>query len=360
MTTTLSPLPILSFRDNNGNALVNGQLFTYQAGTQTPAPTYTDSTGSFQNPNPIILNARGEAQVWIPPNTALKYVLKDSFGNTLWTVDQIVNSQLLTLYGGVDSGTANAYVLNFVANFTAYTDGIIVYWIPSNTNTGASTININGLGVIALVNQDGSALRAGQIAPNLVASLLIKGGQALLLSGAVAQQVLAVAGGQSAPSISFLGDPLTGFYFTAAGQIGMSLGGAPTVIATGLVSFTLSGVTSPPNFNVRYYTNGYLVVLRFPQVNATSNSTSFTAFSTAPVNIQPPTNIRQWVMMAAMEDNTAGIYAQTAYLENTGPSSLTFTFLKNGSATGWTASGTKGIADGSTSVNAITVAYLLI
>ena len=124
MTTTLSPLPILSFRDNNGNALVNGQLFTYQAGTQIAAATYTDSTGLTANTNPVILNARGEAQVWLTPNVAYKYVLQDSFGNTIWTVDQIVSNQFLTVFGGVDTGAVNAYALNFAASFAALVNGI--------------------------------------------------------------------------------------------------------------------------------------------------------------------------------------------------------------------------------------------
>jgi hypothetical protein len=348
MTTTLSPLPILSFRDNNGNALINGQLFTYQAGTQTPAPTYTDSTGATQLSNPIVLNARGEAQVWIPPNTAYKYVLQDSFGNTIWTVDQIVNSQLLTLYGGVDSGTANAYVLNFTANFTSYADGIIVYWTPSNTNTGPSTININGLGPIALVNQDGSALRAGQIAPNLVASLLIKGGQALLLSGAVAQQVLAVDGSNTAPSIALLNDQQTGFFRGAsAGEIAVAskglLVGNLFAVPGHVASFTVTGVTGTITILCAYTLNLNVVTVLFPAFQGAGSGTSFT-FTSTQSNLFTPSNSPEWITVPAAQDNGANLYAQVGTVSNQSTNIL-ITFYKNGNASGWVATGNRGLGD---------------
>jgi hypothetical protein len=86
--------PVWSFRDNNGNSLVGGQLWTYAAGTSTPSPTWIDSTGATMNTNPIVLNSRGETAtnlgascgVWWPSGTALKFVLMDASGNTIWTL----------------------------------------------------------------------------------------------------------------------------------------------------------------------------------------------------------------------------------------------------------------------------------
>ena len=160
----LSPSGVFAARDNNGNPLIGGLLNTYQAGTTTPIATFTDATALFQNPNPAVLNNRGEANVWLLPNVGYKYVLTDSTGNLIWTQDNIVVSQLVTLYGGVDTGIVNAYVLNFTANFTTLTDGIVIYWIPSHANTGPSTLNVNSIATSTLVNQDGSALGAGTLA----------------------------------------------------------------------------------------------------------------------------------------------------------------------------------------------------
>ncbi|MFM0357950.1 hypothetical protein PQR12_31045 [Paraburkholderia nemoris] len=96
MTTlvNLSPTPMQRFVDSNGNALVGGQLFTYQAGTTTPAATYTDSTGNTQNTNPIILNQRGEASIWLSPLQSYKYVLSPANDTNpptspIWTQDHI-------------------------------------------------------------------------------------------------------------------------------------------------------------------------------------------------------------------------------------------------------------------------------
>ena len=51
--------------DNYGNPLVGGKLYSYASGTTTAKATYTDSTLTTPNTNPILLDARGEADVWL-------------------------------------------------------------------------------------------------------------------------------------------------------------------------------------------------------------------------------------------------------------------------------------------------------
>jgi hypothetical protein len=89
MTTQISPLPIQRFYDNNNFPLSGGQLYTYIAGTTTPLPTFTDSTGVTANSNPVVMNARGEANVWMTANQGYKFVLKDASWNTIWTEDNL-------------------------------------------------------------------------------------------------------------------------------------------------------------------------------------------------------------------------------------------------------------------------------
>src|ERR1022692_1861845 len=112
MTTVLSPAPYQKFWSNSGTPLAFGQVFTYSAGSTTPVATYTDSTGSTPNANPIILDARGECNIWLLPNVGYKYVIQDSNGNPIRTTDQIVGSSQVNLYGGVDTGAVNVYVVN--------------------------------------------------------------------------------------------------------------------------------------------------------------------------------------------------------------------------------------------------------
>lgn len=74
-----------------GAFAVGYKLYTYDSGTTTPKATYTDATLSSVNTNPVVLDARGEAQVWLGSG-AYTFVLKDASGVTVWTVDGVVDS----------------------------------------------------------------------------------------------------------------------------------------------------------------------------------------------------------------------------------------------------------------------------
>lgn len=90
MATNIAPFLRQRYFDSNGNPLAGGKLYTYQAGTTTPQATYTDSTGGTPNANPVILDADGEADVWLDTSLSYKFVLKDSTDATQWTVDNVV------------------------------------------------------------------------------------------------------------------------------------------------------------------------------------------------------------------------------------------------------------------------------
>lgn len=87
------------FFDSNGTPLSGGKIYTYAAGTTTPAATYTDNTGNTLNSNPIILNSAGRPpqQIWINAGTEYKFVLQTATDILIWTQDNItaVNSQVL-------------------------------------------------------------------------------------------------------------------------------------------------------------------------------------------------------------------------------------------------------------------------
>ena len=100
----------------------------------------------------------------------------------IWTRDNVVQAQLITLFGGIDTGAANSYILNFASPFSSYVNGEVIYWIPSNTNTGPSTLNVNGLGVIPITNIDGSALGANQIVAGQTTEVMFFNGAFQLIS----------------------------------------------------------------------------------------------------------------------------------------------------------------------------------
>lgn len=184
MSNVLSPLLKQQFIGPTGAPIAFGLLSSFAAGTTTPLGTFNASGAA--NPNPVTLDAAGRADVWVPPNVAYKFNLTDSSGNQIpgFPIDNVVSSQLVTLFGGVDTGSANAYAINFTASFSTLTNGIVIYWIPSHDNTGGSTINVNGLGPISITHSDSSALLAEDLTASTPAAILYYNGVWILLNGA--------------------------------------------------------------------------------------------------------------------------------------------------------------------------------
>ncbi len=91
-TTALLPSPKARFVDpTTGGPLASGKVYTYQAGTTTPLVTYKNSVGGVanENTNPVILNAAGEADIWLGNSGPYKIELRNSANTILWTVDQV-------------------------------------------------------------------------------------------------------------------------------------------------------------------------------------------------------------------------------------------------------------------------------
>ena len=134
-TTSLSPTPKLQFFDANGDPLAGGLLYTYAAGSTTPLTTYTDSTGVSANTNPIVLDSRGEANVWLGA-AIYKFALYTSVGVLIWTVDNINGST----FGVNATGDGTTTVFSVVNGFTAiYINGVYqnrnTYTVTSGTVT---------------------------------------------------------------------------------------------------------------------------------------------------------------------------------------------------------------------------------
>lgn len=81
------------FYDDAGNPLAGGLVYTYQAGTTVPLATYTDSTGLVAQTNPIVLDAKGECNIW--SNSIYKVNVTTAAGVqvTGWPVDNVGQGQ---------------------------------------------------------------------------------------------------------------------------------------------------------------------------------------------------------------------------------------------------------------------------
>jgi len=100
--------------DNNGKPLVGGKILTYEAGTSTPATTYTSNTGFTPHSNPIVLNALGlpASPIWLEGGKSYKFVITDSANVVQRTVDNVVgvNDRQETLTQWVPSGMTPTYI----------------------------------------------------------------------------------------------------------------------------------------------------------------------------------------------------------------------------------------------------------
>lgn len=108
--------PHQHFVDSSGNPCAGCSLYSYAAGTTTPQATYTDSSGTSQNTNPIVLDASGSANIWLG-SSAYKFTLVDAQGSTLWTVDNVTSP--LPLSGGTLTGSLTGTSATFSGTVTA-------------------------------------------------------------------------------------------------------------------------------------------------------------------------------------------------------------------------------------------------
>lgn len=105
VSVSLAPLPgpfLYTNGPNTGGALAFGCIFTFAAGSTTPLATFTDASGTTQNPNPLVLNAGGFGQAWFQSGLLYDIRVVSSggincvSGTTQWSA-RSVNGSLLTL-----------------------------------------------------------------------------------------------------------------------------------------------------------------------------------------------------------------------------------------------------------------------
>ena len=109
---TIAPLIKQQFLDANGNPLSYGIVYTYNAGTTNPKNTWIDAAQSTPNTNPIILDSRGQADIWLIAGEAYKFVVLNSSSVLQYTVDNVTaagtmstqNAGAVAITGGTISG----------------------------------------------------------------------------------------------------------------------------------------------------------------------------------------------------------------------------------------------------------------
>jgi len=147
MAVNLSPLggAGAQFFTNDGVPLTGGLLYTYLAGTSTPATTYTSGSGITALANPIILDAAGRVptgEIWLSDGISYKFVLKDSTDVLIATWDGLsgINSNFIAFTAQEETATATAgqTVFNTTINYIPATNNLAVFVNGSN-----QIVNVN-------------------------------------------------------------------------------------------------------------------------------------------------------------------------------------------------------------------------
>lgn len=145
-TGTLSPT-IFTGLDNNGVPLNAGLLYTYSAGSTTPAATYTSVllTPGSEHTNPIVLSSAGRApgnEIFLSPGASYKFILKDSAGVTIWSADNISTVPASSANADVTGTAGEALLAGEVAYLSdgsgAKTAGL--WWHADSANPYSSTL----------------------------------------------------------------------------------------------------------------------------------------------------------------------------------------------------------------------------
>jgi len=177
------PLPKLQFFDANGHPLAGGKVYTYLSGTSVPALTYTSAAKTAFNSNPIILDSRGEAAIWIGPLDAYRVVLKSAVDALVYDVSGINSSSVSTFKSLQLSGTGTVTVFTVNVGTTppvgvyVYINGIYQHKTTYTLIAGKLTFDEappSGIGNIELVYI--TAFTFGDLDSATIANINIVGG----------------------------------------------------------------------------------------------------------------------------------------------------------------------------------------
>lgn len=204
--SSLFNLPWQQAFDSSGNTLAGAKLYFYTAGTSTPQNVYSDINLGVALPNPVVANGAGRFPPIYMDDISYKVALYNDKDELVWTADNVWAQSIdadaafataavkaTTVSAGYTEDQAedssnfpkavfkyanastwytetgsveNTYVLEGVDDYSRpidYIEGMHVWFVSSRANTGASTVNVAGLGAKNIYKSSGSVLYAGDI-----------------------------------------------------------------------------------------------------------------------------------------------------------------------------------------------------
>jgi hypothetical protein len=231
----LTPQPKMQFTTAAGVPLSGGKVYTYTAGTTTPQATYTDYTAATPNANPVILDSRGEANIWLG-SALYKFKLTDANDVEIWTVD---------------------YISAPTSAISPVLSGNVV--IDSDTPTPALKITQTGTGPVLRV-QDSADPDATPFIIDTTGNVGI--GTASPDAGLTVATVASFANGAAAtPSIAHQSDLDTGVWFPAVNTLAVSTAGTERVRVNDVGHVGIG--TDTPAAQLQVYGTGQTTLLTY-------------------------------------------------------------------------------------------------
>jgi hypothetical protein len=184
------------FFDSNGTPLAGGLLYVYTAGTTTPATSWTTNSGASANTNPIVLNAAGRTpfEIWLNSGVTYKFALYTSSNVLIGTYDNIPAIDDPTVFNNLITVTGtNALIGTSVPPYTSYVAGMTLSFIPVNTNSGAVTIDVDGLGAKNIFVGSATALSSGDLVAGRIAQIEYDGTRFQLYQSSIADGSITTA-----------------------------------------------------------------------------------------------------------------------------------------------------------------------
>lgn len=136
--------PKIQAFDSNGDFAVLYEIHTYHAGLATAMTTYSDRLLTVPNANPVVLNSRGEADIYI--GEAAKLVFTAPGGDPtspIWTVDYVGEQQSTFVTGSATPVTANNnYVVDTIPPVSALSNNFMLIMTPDVDNADTLVSNV--------------------------------------------------------------------------------------------------------------------------------------------------------------------------------------------------------------------------
>ncbi len=246
---TLLPNGKQQFINGNGVPLAGGTVYMYTPNTSSCKNTWQDSGQTTLNICPIQLDSNGMALIYgagtyrqvvygcaTPPtncDSATGILLYDQL-----TADTSASNAIF--WAGTSSGTPNAITL-VDASFSS-TDGNIIYFRALNSNSGATTLTVSGIGPYAVVRDTA----AGPVA--LIGGEIVTSNAVGVLFDSTLNQFHLIDSVQAASSSATAGIGAPQGYLNLVGASGGTVQTADVISAT-VVYYTPFTGNSIPIFN---------------------------------------------------------------------------------------------------------------